>query len=299
MVMKIGVKYCNPFTFVAMRHVLAGLAILVVVMARRGPLLPKPFWWAALYGLFQTSLFALPVWALYLGGAGKSSVLTYTMPFWLLAIAWPVLGERIRGLQWAGVALALAGLVLILGPWGLKDVRATLLALAGGLSWAAGVVLFKIMRRRHQVDLLSFTAWQSLLGSIPLIVLAFLTDHTGPTWSAALIGAVVYNALPAGALAFVLWVYAMNALPAGTAGMNSLAVPVVGVLAAWIQLKERPGLFEALGITLILAALAVLAAWGWIQDRKSRAGSPPHSYPLTCSSSQRRFSRIRSGIGKS
>jgi drug/metabolite transporter (DMT)-like permease len=270
--MKIGTRYCDPFTFAALRNFLSGVVILGVAAARRRPLLPRPFWWTVLYGVFQTSLFALPVWAVHLGGAGKSSVLTYTMPFWVVLIAWPALGERIRGLQWAAVALALGGLVLILGPWGLKNVTATLLALSGGISWAIGSVLFKIMRRRHQVELLSFTAWQSMLGSIPLIVIALLVDHTGPTWNGTLIGILLYNILPAGALAYVLWTYALNNLSAGTAGMNSLAVPVVGVLAAWLQLGEQPSLFEALGMALIVLALALLAVWGLLQERRSRRG---------------------------
>jgi drug/metabolite transporter (DMT)-like permease len=258
--MKIGMRYCDPFTFAALRNFLGGLVILAVAAGRRRPLLPRPFWWAVLYGLFQTSLFALPVWAVHLGGAGKSSVLTYTMPFWVLLIAWPALGERIRGLQWVAVVFALGGLVMILGPWGLKGIWATLLALSGGITWAVGSVLFKIMRRRHQVDLLSFTAWQSMLGSIPLIVVALLVDHTGPTWNSTFIIILLYNILPA-----------------GTAGMSSLAVPVVGVLAAWIQLGERPEFFEAIGIALIVVALALLAAWGWLQDRRNRAVDPPRS----------------------
>ena len=56
------------------------------------------------------------MWALESGGAGKTSVLTYTMPFWLLLLAWAFLGERLRGVQWLAVALALAGLVLVLEP---------------------------------------------------------------------------------------------------------------------------------------------------------------------------------------
>ena len=125
------------------------------------------------------------MWALYIGSAGKTSVLTYTMPFWLLLIAWPVLGERIRGTQWVAVVLALAGLLFVLDPWGLHGLAAGLLAVAGGLSWAIASVLFKIIRRRHQVEILSFTAWQGLLGSIPLIVAAFATATHGPTWNGA------------------------------------------------------------------------------------------------------------------
>ena len=88
--MKIGVKYSDPFTCAALRNFLGALAVLALVAVRRGSLWPKPFWLTALFGIFQTSLSGLPIWALYLGSAGKTSVLNYTMPFWLLLIAWPV-----------------------------------------------------------------------------------------------------------------------------------------------------------------------------------------------------------------
>src|SRR5690606_7954806 len=53
-----------------------------------------------LLGLFQTTGFVgLISWSLALGQAGKSAVLAYTMPFWVILFGWPFLGERLRGLQ--------------------------------------------------------------------------------------------------------------------------------------------------------------------------------------------------------
>jgi drug/metabolite transporter (DMT)-like permease len=211
------------------------------------------------------------VWALYVGSAGKTSVLVYTMPFWLLLIAWPVLGERIRGAQWVAVVLALTGLVFVLDPWGLQGLSASILAVAAGLTWAMASVLFKIIRKRHEVDLLSFTAWQALLGSIPLIVVALLTAPEGPTWNANFVAALLYNVVAASALAWLLWLYVLHTLSTGTAGISSLAVPVVGVIAAWVQLGERPGALEAVGMGLIVAALAILTA------RELRSSKTPDS----------------------
>jgi drug/metabolite transporter (DMT)-like permease len=275
-VMKVGVRYTDPFTFSALRNFFGALALFAVVAVRRGRLRPpSPIWLTAVFGLFQTSLSGLSVWALYFGSAGKTSVLSYTMPFWLLLIAWPVLGERIRGSQWAVVALALGGLVFVLEPWRLRGLSAGLLAVAGGLTWAIASVLFKIIRRRHPVELLSFTAWQALFGSIPLIVAAVLTAKTAPMWSGTLVAVLVYNVFVASAVAWVLWLYVLHNLPAGTAGISSLAIPVVGVVAAWIQLGERPGPFEAVGMALIVAALAVLTARGLRAGREPSRVKPP------------------------
>jgi drug/metabolite transporter (DMT)-like permease len=206
------------------------------------------------------------------GSAGKTSVLVYTMPFWLLLIAWPVLGERIQGIQWAAVVLALAGLVLVLDPWRLQGVRACLLAVAAGLAWAMASVLFKIIRRHREIDLLPFTAWQALLGSIPLIVAALLTAPKAPIWNPSFVAALLYNVIAASALAWLLWLYVLHSLPTSIAGISSLAIPVVGVIAAWAQLGERPGALEAAGIGLIVVALAVLTAR---EIRTNRTDQPP------------------------
>ncbi len=269
-VMKVAIRYADPFTFMTLRTVLGAMALFALVAIRRGSLRPKYFWITAVYSIFGTSMTGLTIWALSLGSAGKVSILTYTMPFWLLLIAWPVLAERIHGIQWLAVAIALAGLVCVLEPWNLRGVWASVLATIGGLSWAIASVLFKIIRKRYDIEILSFTAWQALIGSIPLIVVALLVDKTGPTWNASLIAALLFNVIVASAFAWVLWLYVLHTMRAGTAGVSTLAIPVVGVAAAWIQLGERPGAFEAAGIGLILAALAILTARELVKTRRSQ-----------------------------
>jgi drug/metabolite transporter (DMT)-like permease len=143
-----------------------------------------------------------------------------------------------------------------------------MLAVAAGFVWAASAVLVKMMQRRHTVDILSFTAWQMLVGSIPLGLIALLTFDSAPVWSGSFVAALAFNVLPATALAWVLWIYALQALPAGIAGLGSLAIPVVGVLSAWIQLGERPSSSEAVGMFLVLFALALLTLRELVASRQ-------------------------------
>jgi len=273
---KEGLKYTDPFTFTAFRAGVAGVILLLLLPVFHRPLKPKALAWTALLGLLQTSGFAgLLIWALQTGGgAGKTSVLVYTMPFWLLLMAWLVLGERLVGLQWVAFVIALAGFVLILTPWQLRGVKSTLLATAAGLCWAAGTVVVKIINKRHPVDLLSLTAWQMVLGAVPLVIAAFLTSTRPTAWVAPFIFAVLYNIVIAGCVAWVLWLFVLRVLPAGKTGLASLAVPVVAVGLAWIQLHEKPPLVEAIGMGLVVAALALQAFWemAW-QSPRSRTRS--------------------------
>jgi drug/metabolite transporter (DMT)-like permease len=270
-VMKNALDYVQPFTFSALRTSLGAVALFVLLPLLKRPLRPKPFWPTALLGLLQTTGFVgFLTWALEDGGAGRTSILTYTMPFWLLLMAWVVLGERLKGFQWVAVALALAGLTLVLSPWRLEGKTSDFLAVGGALSWAASAVYAKILRRRHEVDLLSLTAWQMLLGSIPLIVIAITTWEGSPQWTGTFIASLLYVAILGNAVAWVLWLYILNSFRASTAGLATLLTPVVGISSAWIQLGERPGLLEGLGMVAIVGALLLTGAWELLREKRSR-----------------------------
>jgi drug/metabolite transporter (DMT)-like permease len=258
-VMKIGLDYVEPFTFSALRTFLGAVTLFMVLPIVRRPLRPKALGPTALLGILQTTGFVgLLTWALEDGGAGKTAILTYTMPFWLLVMAWVLLGERLRGFQWVAVGMAVVGMVLVLSPWNMHGAFSDFLAVGGALCWAAGSVYAKVLRKNHEVDLLSLTAWQMLLGSLPLIVIALVTWSGPPVWSGAFIGALVFNVLLGNALAWLLWLYILNAFRAGTAGLAMLLTPVVGIVSAWIQLGERPGLIEGLGMAAIVGALVLV-----------------------------------------
>ena len=272
-VSKVALEYSRPFTLVAFITVLCVACLVPVLLLTRRSLKPTPLLWTSAIGLLQTTLFnALVTVALSHGGAGKVSVLAYTMPFWLLLLAWPFLGERLGALQWPAVGLAFAGLILIVRPWDIGGITAGALACAAGLCWAGGSLLVKLLQRREHVDPLRLTAWQMAFGAAPLIAAALLTHSGWPQWTATFIAALAYSAVLSNALCWALWVYALRHLPAGAAGMGTLAVPVVGVVAAWLQLGETPALLEGAGMLLIIIALALLAAGGLVAGRR---GAPP------------------------
>jgi len=165
-----------------------------------------------------------------------------------------------RRAQWTGAAIALGGLLFILMPFSFtKGLFSEVLALLSGFSWAAGIVVAKRLQQRTELDLLSFTTWQMLFGSIPLFLCALLIPSPPIRWSAPFIATLAYSGILGGAVAWLLWFYALSRLPAGVASLGTLGAPVVGVLAAWIQLGERPSFLEAIGTILIIGALVLNA----------------------------------------
>ncbi len=264
-VMKSALPYVGPFQFAAMRTFFAALLMFIMLPVLRRPLKPGHLPEVSLIGLLQTSGFTgLIVWALVSGGAGKVAVLSYTMPFWVMLLAWPLLGEKIKGLQWLVVGSSVTGLVLILEPWNLKgSAFSDILAILGGLCWAFAVILAKKLHKKApEMDLLSFTSWQMLIGSLPLVFVSLLVHGKPVVWNPLLLGAVLYNVIAANVIAWLLWLYALRNLAAGTASMVSLLAPVIGVLAAWLQLNEVPSRTEGAGMILIGISLALIAYLG-------------------------------------
>jgi len=273
-VMKKSLQYMGPFDFNALRMVLGGVILLFFMFASGMSLRPRQIPLTILLGLSQTAAgTGLILWALVGGGAGKTVILVYTMPFWILLFAWPILTERIQGLNWLPVIAAFAGMILLLEPWTLKTtVFSEVMAVTAGICWALGAIIIKLMQRKPEFDIVSVTAWQFVYGSIPLVIVALLVPQQPPQWTPYLMTAVFYNAVLVCSIAFLLWTFIMKRLPAGVAGMGTLAVPVIGISASMLELGERPDTFEAWGMILILAALFLLT---YLRSRENRRNGLP------------------------
>jgi drug/metabolite transporter (DMT)-like permease len=268
-VMKETLRYAGPFDFNVLRMVLGSVFLFAFMAWKKEPLRPPFPAWTISLGFIQTALgTGLIVWALETGGAGKTSILVYTMPFWILLMAWLVLDEKVRGATWVPIVMAFCGLVLILEPWSLGGTtHSKLLAVLSGVCWASGAIIVKLLGRDRKLELIRLTTWQLIFGTLPLVPLAFLVPSPPIDWSPYFIGSIAYNAILVCGVAFLLWTYVLDRLPAGVAGLGTLAVPVIGMTGSWIQLGEEIAFWEGWGIVLIVAALAMLS---FIRLRESK-----------------------------
>ena len=259
-VIKIATRDASPYVVAGGRMAIATVVLFAILMLMRRPLRPTPLGPTIVLGLLQTTGWTiLQTFAVAMAGAGKSAVLGYTMPFWVAILAWPFLGERIAGMRWVALALAAAGLAFVVAPLDARSFAADGLAVLAGLSWGASAVWAKRLRAKYDVELLSLTAWQLLWGTIPMVVLMFALPGQYVHWTPSFVAALAFMSLLGGALGWVLWMFILSRLPAGVAGIASLATPVVGVLAAAIQLHEIPSFTEVIGMACIVVALVLNA----------------------------------------
>lgn len=264
--MKQVTLYIGAFDFTALRCVFGAILLLVVLKLRGRGMKPTPFIYTLAIAVLQTcGMVGLAQWALISGGAGKVAILTYTMPFWVVIMAALFLGERMRRVQYLAIVVAAIGLCLVLQPWKLtgESLKSAVLAILSGISWGASAIVAKRLYQRYpKVDLLSLTTWQMVYGAIIMSVIAWLVPERPIVWDPYVYFALSYSAILATALAWTLWLFVLKNLPAGIAGLSTLAVPVCGVLFSWWLLGENPGSVEGSGIVLIVLALAVLSFGG-------------------------------------
>jgi len=261
MAMKFGLRYAHAAVYNVDR-ILMALVFLFAVMRWEG----RPFWprsWIAVFvtGFFQTTInFSATTMALEGGGAGRTSVLVFTMPFWTMLIAWPVLHERVRGTQWLAVAFALAGLVIVVEPWHWDgELAPKLWATLSGFGWAAGTVATKYYQRRYQLDMLNLITWQMAAGVIPLVLIPLVFSMPGAQWNVVYVSAVIYAGVIATAIGFILWTAVLGVLPAGTASLNIFAIPVIAIVSSMLVFGERITATEWIGIASIGIGLVILS----------------------------------------
>lgn len=192
--------------------------------------------------------------------AGRSALLAYLMPLWTVLLSAPLLGERLTRRRVTGALLGMAGLGLLLGN-DLVSIRHSTtgagLMIGASFSWALGTVLMK----RFALDLppVTLTAWNMLLGGVPLAIGALALDppHWRPIGTGAWIG-LIYNMVIAFVLCYWAWFRILTLAPAGISALGTLAIPVVAVFGGMFILGERPGFADFVALASILAALGTV-----------------------------------------
>ena len=271
--LKQALVHAPPFALATQRCVGGALALLVAVkLMGKSMRLVAPGETLVL-GLVQiTGFVVLQTWALVEGGSGKTAVLIFTMPIWTLLMAWPILGERVRGRQWLAAGSTLAGLLLIIAPWDMHaSLFSKLLGLGAAMCWAISTILIKRLRSCQPVDLLVLTTWQMIIGTVPLVGLALLMPERPTDWSPHYLMLIGFLSVISVALCWWLWVWILDRVPAWEASLSVLGTPVVAILSSRMTLGEEFKTSEIAGILLIGGGLLLLSLFGWLSARRAAA----------------------------
>ena len=265
-ILKLGVTEMAPLTFRAYTLPFAGIGLLAIAKASGESIRISRGLWPVVIVL---ALFNITGWnGLILFGvqqmpAGRSAILAYTMPVWATLVSLMVLHEPLSRRKAFGLALGMAGMLVLLAD-DLTALRGTpfgaLMILGAAIVWAIGTVLLR--KLRPPISQNALTGWMMIVGWVPLVIAAPLLDpgwlsHV-PNLSATAWFAVLYNIVFAGTIAHWAWFTLARTLPVAVSSLSSLPVPVVGVFAGMIVLGERPGPAEWIALALVVAALVAV-----------------------------------------
>lgn len=267
---KQALDFAPPFTLTFVRVLGGALALFLALKLLRQPLRLQAPRAVLLISLCQVSGFMLlQTFSLKFGAAGKTAVLVYTMPIWTLLLAWPILGERVRGAQWLAVIGILTGLLLIIEPWHLQaNWLSNGFGIGAAICWAMGTVLVKKLRREKQVSLLALTAWSNLIGSVPVALIASMADEPPIHWTPEFIGIMLVLTLISTAFCWWLWTSILDRVPAWEASLLVLGTPVIAIICSRALLGEAFSQYEIAGILLIGSGLLLLSLVSWLLERR-------------------------------
>ena len=190
--------------------------------------------------------------------ASRAVVFLYTAPFFVAFGSYRLLGERLRGSQWAGLALSFIGVALAIGmPQADVDANmlwGDILIVGGGALWAATTLMVKVTRLRHAPAEKSLVYQIAL--SIPILgTAAYLSHETVTKVPGTLaLSLVMYQAVWVVGLTFLLWWVLVKRYSASKLSAFTFITPLFGVIASYLILHET--------LTPVFGAAAVLVIAG-------------------------------------
>ncbi len=263
----VAVETLPPLTIVTLRIGIAAV-VLYLIMWMTGIEIPaeRRLWIAfAGMGLLNNVVpFCLIAWGQIYVASGLASILNATTPFFTAIVAhFLTRDEKLTAARLAGIAVAFAGVVAIVGPETLEGVDADALAqlavLGAALSFAFAAVFGRRFRDMGAAPLVTATG-QLTVSTAILVPLFLAVDRPwslpAPGWEAG--AAVAGLALLSTALAYIIYFRILATAGATNLLLATLLIPATAVLLGVAVLDERLDLQHFAGMALLACGLAVI-----------------------------------------
>ncbi|WJM98726.1 DMT family transporter [Pseudomonas defluvii] len=229
-------------------------------------------------GLLAGALFGLEFLfiaeGLQLTSAAHMSVFLYTAPvFTALGLHWLLPSERLRPLQWLGIALAFGGIaVAFAGGVSLEHLDGRMLlgdafGVLAGMAWGATTVVVRGSRLSEAPATLTLF-YQLLVGFVGLLMIAAVSGQIGQvTFTPISVGSLLFQGLVVSFFSYLTWFWLLRRYLASNLAVFSFITPLFGVTFGVLLLGEPLSLNFILGAVCVLLGVTMVSAEQWVRRR--------------------------------
>ena len=268
MAIKLGLSFLPPVLFAAMRYDVAGVLLLGYVATTPGEWRPqsRADWLTVFIG--ATLIIALYNALLFIGQQGVTSgvaaILIGMNPILATGFSRLLLPtERLGGIETLGLLLGFLGVGLVARPestgWLVADLLAPGLVLLAAVCVALGSVL--VQRVDSDLGTEGMVAWSTAIGALLLHAMSVglpSESIADVTVTPAAVAAVIYLAVFASAVGYVVYFDLLDRLGAIEINLVSYTVPVFAALSGWLVLDESLDTAAVTGFAVIVAGFVLL-----------------------------------------
>jgi drug/metabolite transporter (DMT)-like permease len=256
---KLGLAYAEPLTFLAVRMAAAVALIGVVTLLTR----PK---WPSGPGVVHSAITGSLIHGCYLGGvfvaiehglsAGMIALVVSLQPVLTSTLANRWLGERVRALQWLGLALGIAGVYLIVRDKATTG-GATPFAWAAGVVALTGITVGTLYQKRFGggIDWRPGLCIQYGTALVIFTLGAFAFETRAIHWTPQFVFAVAWLVLVLSVGAVWLLYYLIRRSAATRVVSLFYLTPPVTALMAWLLFDERLAPLALVGMAVCVAGV--------------------------------------------
>lgn len=261
----IGIELAPHLTFATLRAGLAGLTLtaIAITLGKKLPVEAKLWIRLTVVGFGATTLGFLGMFhAAEFVSPGLATVIANAQPLLAAGLGAFVLNESLTTQSKAGLLVGFLGILVISSPQLVAGGQENyILGIAYILLAAIGISVSNVLIKTlsGKLDALMAMGLQMLIGSIPLALVAALTENPAEiTWSYDFLGILVFISLPGTALAYWLWFSALEKTQLSHANAFSFLVPIFGLTMGWFFFDETLNSCQAWGIALTIMGVGLV-----------------------------------------
>lgn len=265
---KMGLAFIPPIWYAAFRLLIGTISLFIIVILGGKFVIPKvkdlPI--VFVLGIMQMALFmSLITIGLHYVSPGRSAILVYTTPIWVMPLAILFFNEKLTTYKAMGFLLGMSGILVLFSPWGMdwsdkSELFGNGLLLLSALCWAIAILCARNMTwHRAPIELVP---WQLLFGTLLVFTIASL-EHPTPIieWNHLLIFSLLFTGVLGAAFGYWGSLVVSKELPSITVSLSFLGIPIVGLFFSALLLHEAITSIILLAMLLIFSGIACVA-WG-------------------------------------